>query len=99
MPPLPEPQESFTNQKPFVVTETHLGYRWGGHSDGRNFRCFLCGRRFKAGDTVRWIFLHGRCGNPFVDAVCDGPDVVDRILAHYEDGKQRFWWVRKFEGA
>jgi len=73
---------SFTDKKPFVVTDKQVKSRWGS-----KFGCMLCGHMFKEGDTVRWIYTnHGksawRRGNFFVCAGCDGEDheVIEKAV-------------------
>jgi hypothetical protein len=93
---------SFTDQKPRVVTEEDCTLPWNGSPD--NFRCQLCGHRFKPGDTYRWVYgasrkyeLDGKTwgvGNALVCKACDGEDVLDRWVAHVKDGRTRFWWMR-----
>lgn len=90
---------SFTDQKPFVVTEADMLAPWNGYRDGRTFRCFLCGDFFGVGDIVRWIYTNSTpgcsAGNPFVCAACDGPDALDRIVAHSKiELDPRYWWLR-----
>lgn len=67
---------SFTDCKPFVVTDEQTKLKWGGRDD--NFGCKLCGHKFKAGDTARFIFGNGkagiRCGNFFACSLCDQGD-------------------------
>jgi hypothetical protein len=75
---------SFTNRKPFVVTEEQTKQRWGG-----GFWCRCCGSKFQAGDTVRWIYANGTkgagTGNFFVCSACDGEDseVIERAKESY----------------
>jgi hypothetical protein len=40
---------SFTDQKPRLVTEAGITARWGGNNYVLNFRCGLCGYRFRIG--------------------------------------------------
>lgn len=94
---------SFTDQKPFVVTEQQVTAPWGGHRDGRNFRCAWCGHHFKIGDVARWVFTNdgqpdtkGLSGNPFICSSCDGPR--EQILARLQQlreevDSEKYWWV------
>ena len=90
---------SFTDCKPWIVTEEDCKRPWSGHP--RNFRCYMCGHRFKVGDTVRWQYtndMKGAGGNPLVCAECDGTpkDVRDRWQARLKEWRSdRFWWFRK----
>ena len=90
---------SFTDGKPFVVTELHLRLPWSGGKEAKNFRCYLCGYRFKLGDVVRWQYTNdgtGSPGNPLVCQACDGPDVRERWAAQWADWRsERFWWFRR----
>lgn len=64
---------SFTDGKPFTVTEEQTKLRWGG-----GFWCKLCGHAFIAGDTARWIYANSTpkacVGNFMVCADCDEED-------------------------
>lgn len=76
---------SFTDQKPFTLSDKQSKARWGGFSGGR-IRCSLCLKRFKVGDTVRWVYDNDgnskcRAGNFFTCVDCDGPNVRDRWSA------------------
>lgn len=91
---------SFTDQKPWIVTKEDEKRPWSGYKDGRRFRCHMCGHRFKAGDTCRWVYANGKdspChyGNFFVCTECDGEDILERAAAHEEFGKQAFWWMQR----
>lgn len=79
----------WSNGKEFMCTKYLLGQPWG--FPGGKLRCYLCGHRFKAGDTARFQYAAG--GNFFVCSDCDGHDVVQRWDAHRADFKQRFWWA------
>lgn len=89
---------SFTDGKPFSATAEDIKRPWDGDKNGKNFRCALCGHKFKAGDTVRWQFTNdtkGAGGNPFVCIDCDkGKDViVEEILKRRAEFKSdRHWW-------
>lgn len=84
---------SFTDQKPFVVTAELRKAPWRGYSDGRAFRCYLCGYPFVEGDTARWVFSPQKWGNFFTCQDCDGPDVLDRWVRTNEDLERRCWWM------
>lgn len=88
---------SFTDQKPHLVTKEHLSAPWGGKRDGSNFRCGLCGYRFKEGDTFRWMFTNNTkaFGNPFVCQDCDGPDALDRWKGMHKLMRTRYWWFSR----
>ena len=94
---------SFTDGKPFVVTEESRRAPWSGGKNGECFRCYLCGYKFKLGDTARWQFTNnipGAGGNPLVCTDCDGPDVIERWIAMHREWenytrKQPFWWFRR----
>lgn len=80
---------SFTNQQPFTVTLEDLTRPWSGKKDGSRFRCYLCLKRFRAGDTARWV-LNPKYGNFFVCEACDGADVKERFRAIMEPFWERF---------
>lgn len=93
---------SFTSQARQVATEKDCTASWAGAPKGRNFRCSLCGYRFKPGDGFRWVctstatFEHQgkRLGvrNLMTCDACDGDDVVQRwIDLHKEYLRDRFW--------
>ena len=90
---------SFTDGKPHTVTKKYLGFAWGGYKDGRDFRCGLCGHKFKEGEVFRWLFTndlpHPYGGNPFACVDCDGPDVLEDWKARCDEWEQkikpRFW--------
>ena len=97
---------SFTSQLPFVVTDKDVATKWGGFSDGRKFRCALCGHRFVVGDTARWVCTNfdapiykGIGGNPFVCSPCDAPkdellEKLQAMRAEFNALKARFWWFK-----
>lgn len=102
---------SFTDQKPFTVTDEHIHARWSGRRVAKDatthplFRCAWCGHRFKVGDVARWVFTNcsgeetkGISGNPFICAPCDGPrlEILRRLReAHEEFRAERWWWFRQ----
>ena len=83
---------SFTDQKHRVATEEHVKAKWGGVSNGKLFRCYLCGYKFKVGDTWRWV-----CSKVFhnflVCEKCDGPDINEKWAKHIEELKTKYWFV------
>ena len=90
---------SWTNQKPFEVTQDHIDARWSGHKRiykdyHQKFRCRLCGHKFKVGDTARFV-LGKKISNFFVCPDCDGEDVLDRAIAHYEKSKEEYWYLHE----
>lgn len=94
---------SFTDQKPRVATEEDCTARWSFGKPGQNFRCSLCGYRFKVGDIWRWQYSYGKTitidgrkrglTNFMVCEKCDGPDALDRWAAANEEALTRFWWL------
>jgi hypothetical protein len=103
---------SFTDQKPFTVTEEHITASGNGRRAEKGakthplFRCAWCGHRFEVGDTARWVFTNGGgaetkgiAGNPFICAKCDGPrtEILARLrTALVEFEADRFWWFRRY---
>ena len=86
---------SFTDQSPRTATETDCAAPWDGERDGKRFRCYLCGHRFAAGDTWRWVHAtHRSVINFLVCGDCDGPDVLDQWVTRHDDGMRRFWWMQ-----
>ena len=91
-------KSNFTNQRPWIVSEDDLKLPWSGSP--KNFRCYLCGHRFKVGDVCRWVFtnlIKGGGGNPLVCESCDGDDVIDRWVKAREEMRERFWWAFKHQ--
>ena len=92
---------SFTNRKPFVVTDDDITKPWSGGKDGKYFRCYLCGHKFEPGDVARWEYTNdtpGAGGNPMVCQKCDGPrdEVISKWRALHADFKNpRFWSMRR----
>ena len=93
---------SFADGKPHVVTPEDLKRRWSGAPDARKFRCYLCGDRFQAGETFRFVFGGSRGHiNLMVCSKCDGPNdiVVDRWIAMRAEfdaflKQPKFWRLR-----
>lgn len=84
---------NFTDQKPRKATMQHLQAPWRGKVDGSAFRCYLCGRRFKVGDVWRFLWAaHEGAPNCLVCEACDGPDVLERWKAQFQEAQERFWW-------
>lgn len=96
----------FTDQKRWVATEEDCKRSWSGAENGANFRCYLCGHKFLAGDGCRWVYSSAR---GFVDSddkrwgvinfmtcdTCDGEDVLDRWIQRNEEfNSARFWALR-----
>lgn len=85
---------SFTDQKPRIATEKEVPGNWGGYKDGRYFRCYLCGYKFKVGDYWRWIYSKKNI-NPIVCKTCDTEDVLEKWENANIELNQRFWWVMR----
>lgn len=81
----------WTRGKSHVVTEQDPTLLWAGGYRGKNFRCYLCGYKFKVGDLWRWQAVQGE-RNFLVCEACDGPDVVERWLDWVEELRRRAWW-------
>ena len=86
---------SFTNQKPFVVTADDLRKWWAGKPNAEWFRCYLCGHKFRVGDTARWVWTG--TGNPMVCKSCDGTnaEVIAKWNAMRLEARTRFWWFTR----
>jgi len=78
--------------RPQVATEEDVKACWSGGKDGKYFRCYLCGYKFKVGDYWRWQMAQ-RFGNFLTCENCDGPDVMLKWYAAQEELNQRFWWA------
>ena len=84
---------TFADQKPHAVDEKYLNLPWNGNK--RNFKCYLCGYKFKIGDIFRWIFCP-KLGNFITCEKCDGSDVIDRWEALHKEAKSgKFWWFQE----
>ena len=93
---------SFTDGKPFVVTEEDTRRPWGGGANGKYFRCYLCGHRFQAGDVARWQFTNdtpGAGGNPMVCQACDGTkeEIVARWRQMHLMASDAMWYFFRRE--
>lgn len=95
---------SFTDGKPFPVTEQEMGYSWSGARDGRNFRCHLCGKFFIVGDFAIFVYANGaespvRCGNFLACSTVDGPvhgtkpEMLDMAAAGERKVRELYWWA------
>jgi hypothetical protein len=89
---------SILDGKPRETTAEHLKLKWGGSPE--NFRCRLCGHRFKVGDIWRFVFANfkdsgSNYGNFLVCVSCDGHDVLVRAAAQEQEARTRFWWLRR----
>jgi hypothetical protein len=88
---------SFTDQKPRIVTEKEYHGKWGGYTDGRRFRCYMCGHRFQIGDIFRWVCpKNSGVINFMVCEKCDGPDIVDRWIERVKELETKFWWAKGY---
>lgn len=89
---------SFTDQKPRVATEKDCKAPWQGYNNGKYFRCYLCGHKFKVGDYWRWVFagpMKGLC-NFLVCEECDCDDVADKWEAQNKEfDSEKWWWFRE----
>ena len=72
--------ESFTNGKPWIVTDGDTKASWSGSPN--RFRCGLCDHLFAEGDVARFQFMKS-APNFLICAECDGPDVAERFEAEY----------------
>jgi len=98
-------RESFTNQRPFTVTDRDVVASWCGVPNGKNFRCAWCGYKFRIGDTARWVFTNnqgavsGIHGNPFICASCDnGEDILGQLEKMAIEAKTKYWWFCRHKG-
>ena len=88
---------SWTDGKPFTVTDEMTRVYWGGGPGGK-LACRLCGHIFRSGEVARFVFVNytgSRChfGNFHVCVDCDSPDVVARAADDeeaYRDAQRRF---------
>lgn len=98
---------SFTDQKPFTVTEHDTSSLWRGQRPWELFRCAWCGHKFEVGDTARWVYTNGNecdisiAGNPFICTACDGPReaILAKLLAMAKEADGRMWWFCRHESS
>lgn len=93
----------WTNQKPFIVKQSHVDASWNGRKD--DFRCAWCGHRFRVGDVARWVFTNTGDdakhvpGNLFICASCDvgsREEILQQLIdIGHEFRHPRFWWWRR----
>jgi len=83
---------SFLDQKPFELTEKLFKARWGTRRKDGRLQCNLCGYLFEVGETARFVYANGSegngSGNFFTCVTCDGPDVLDRGKALFEEARR-----------
>lgn len=95
---------SFTDQKSRIATEKDCKAPWSGGKNGKYFRCYLCGYKFKVGDRWRWVHTNHTkdgVGNPIVCEKCDGTneEVIKKwiekrnLWRKMEQGE--WWWFNK----
>lgn len=85
---------SFTDQKPWIATKEDCRGYWGCGKNGKRFRCYLCGIKFKPGDVVRWVCCtYQALTNLLTCQACDGPDIRERWKALNEELEHKFWWA------
>lgn len=85
---------SFTDGKARIATEVDCQACWSGGKPGARFRCYLCGIKFKVGDTWRFVYNAGDgLINILVCSDCDGDDVQQRWQQQCQEAEQRFWWL------
>jgi hypothetical protein len=83
-------------EDPTVATAEHLKLPWSG--DKENFRCRICGHKFKVGDVFRQVFTNcspNYPSNPIVCQSCDGPDVIERWNQHaagWAEIEHKYWY-------
>jgi hypothetical protein len=83
---------SFTDQEPRCATEEDLKGNWGGYKNGKGFRCYLCGYKFKKDYYWRWVYSP-KSMNFITCEECDGEDVLERWKQAQEELGTRFWWM------
>lgn len=91
---------SFTDGKPWVVTDKDCRAKWGGADNGKRFRCYLCGHKFVPGDVARWQYTNDTPdagGNPMVCKDCDGTkdEIVEKWKAMHAEANRRMWWFNE----
>ena len=89
---------SFTDGKPRIATEEECKSSWMGAKNGKNFRCHMCGQKFRVGDRWRFVYANFAAspfnyGNLLVRELCDGTneDVLRRATSNAERAKRECW--------
>ena len=86
---------SFTDQKPRIATEQDVTAPWAGAKNGKYFRCYLCGHKFKVGDQYRFVFGQ-TLGNFMVCQDCDSEDIMQKWASHHAEWEKlrngKFWY-------
>ena len=94
---------SFTDQKPHTVTKKDLKLKWNGGKNGKYFRCYLCGHKFRIGDYYRWVYAGDLKNDKGLNAYmnflvcenCDGDDIKERWKNHVDRGDIEYWWLKR----
>lgn len=97
---------SFTDGTRQIATAEDLARNWSGGKNGKNFRCGMCGHKFKLGEGWRFQIssnatfkdANGKSWgvkNLLVCDACDGPTLLGRWVAkHHEFHSDKFWSLR-----
>jgi hypothetical protein len=82
------------DQKSRIATEEDVPGSWNGYKDGRRFRCYICGHKFKIGDRWRFVYA-GDKGyiNFFVCEKCDCENIKEIWIQRNKELKEKFWWA------
>lgn len=93
----------FTDQKSRIATPEDCKAKWSGGSDGKFFRCYLCGHRFQPNDIWRWVYANGQTveinnkiyglSNFLVCDACDNDDIIESWKTANKELYTRFWWA------
>ena len=80
-----------------IATKDDLNRPWSGHKS--NFRCGICGYKFKIGDGFRMIYtnnlpLYG--GNPLACDECNNNDPISQWKKNWDEYREmkknsKFW--------
>lgn len=88
---------NFLDGTPQIANEKTLIARWSGGSNGKYFRCYICGYKFILGDYWRFVFLNDlsySTGNLIVCKKCDNEDrevLAKQYRQMYEESKEKYW--------
>jgi len=85
--------------KPQIATEKHCNALWSGSK--KNFRCYVCGHKFKVGDTWRFVPVYEQkplkyrgIPNFLVCQSCDGEDEeITKALYERVQEAKKLWWL------
>jgi len=87
---------NWTDQTPQIATEEDCKASWNCVKNGKRFRCYLCGVRFKVGDYWRFVYAGDiHLLNFMVCANCDCENIKEVWQQRNQELKdilKKCWW-------